>query len=112
MPSRRFPVQTVRDIDGDTVMMDVDQGFHTWSRQRFRLLGVDTPERGEPRWKEANEFTTAWLAARHALEAETLPDPDSFDRWLAIIWAPDEDVSLNQALLTSGLAVVWKRKLS
>ena len=33
-----------RVVDGDTVDVRVDAGFDVWTRQRFRLLGIDTPE--------------------------------------------------------------------
>ena len=33
-----------RVVDGDTVDVRVDVGFDIWTRQRVRLLGIDTPE--------------------------------------------------------------------
>ena len=34
-----------RVVDGDTVDVDVDLGFHMWLRgERVRLMGIDTPE--------------------------------------------------------------------
>ncbi len=33
-----------RVIDGDTLELDVDLGFGIVKRDRFRLLGIDTPE--------------------------------------------------------------------
>ena len=34
----------VRIVDGDTVDLDVDLGFKTRRKDRFRLEGIDTPE--------------------------------------------------------------------
>ena len=35
----------VRVIDGDTIDVDIDQGFSVWlKKQRIRLAGIDTPE--------------------------------------------------------------------
>lgn len=31
-------------IDGDTLELDIDLGLHVFSRQRVRLLGLNTPE--------------------------------------------------------------------
>jgi len=31
-------------VDGDTVDLVVDIGFHLTTKQRFRLVGIDTPE--------------------------------------------------------------------
>ena len=33
-----------RVVDGDTVDVRVDAGFDIWTKQRLRLLGIDTPE--------------------------------------------------------------------
>lgn len=107
--TRSYQVKLVRVIDGDTVEMDVDLGFRITSRQRFRLLGVDTPERNEPGWAEATAFTRAWFEERPlGLTAET-EKSDSFDRWLATVRGPlPGDPSLNFALGAAGHARPWK----
>ena len=33
-----------RVVDGDTVDVRVDAGFDIWTKQRVRLMGIDTPE--------------------------------------------------------------------
>ena len=39
----RVIVQNV--VDGDTVDVDIDQGFKSWKQdERIRLMGIDTPE--------------------------------------------------------------------
>ena len=35
----------LRVVDGDTVDVNIDQGFDNWTKQRIRLLGIDTPEK-------------------------------------------------------------------
>jgi hypothetical protein len=45
-----------RCVDGDTVDLWVDLGFRVNTHQRFRLLGVDTPERGKEKFKEATQL--------------------------------------------------------
>lgn len=44
-----------RWVDGDTVDMVFDLGFRIAVHQRIRLLGVDTPERGQPGYIEARQ---------------------------------------------------------
>ena len=39
-----YRAKLVKVVDGDTVDLDVDLGFHTTLRIRGRLIGVDTPE--------------------------------------------------------------------
>jgi micrococcal nuclease len=48
----------VRIIDGDTVVLDLDLGWHTWRKgEHVRLAGVDAPERTDrARWAEARQF--------------------------------------------------------
>ena len=33
-----------RVVDGDTVDVMIDLGFDVWTKQRVRLMGIDTPE--------------------------------------------------------------------
>jgi endonuclease YncB( thermonuclease family) len=51
----------VRVIDGDTVVVNMDLGWHTWRHEEHvRLNGIDAPERTEPeRWAAAKAFRTA-----------------------------------------------------
>lgn len=53
------PQAVIHQPDGDT--------FHLFSVTpggvlKIRVQGVDTPERKEPNWAEAKEFTRQWLA--------------------------------------------------
>jgi endonuclease YncB( thermonuclease family) len=54
----------VRVIDGDTVVANLDLGWHTWRHdEHIRLGGIDAPERTDPtRWAEAKG--TGSLGAR------------------------------------------------
>lgn len=56
-----YKVTPVRVVDGDTVDVMVDYGFNLQQLQRIRLLGVDTPERGEP------DFAVATKRLQHLL---------------------------------------------
>lgn len=100
--SHDYAVQeVVRVIDGDTVQMRVDVGFYLSFEHRFRILGVDTPERGQPGFHEATAFVEAWCEKyRGSLRVET-HKADSFGRWLADLYGPGG--SLWQALVEAGL---------
>jgi len=57
----------VRAVDGDTfdALVDVWLGFGSRVVQfpeRVRVLGVDTPERGQPGYEDALLFARQWLA--------------------------------------------------
>jgi micrococcal nuclease len=55
-------------IDGDTYDIVVDCGFGIYSRQRFRLFGIDCPES----WRPVNENERRHGNAAKALAVTTL----------------------------------------
>jgi micrococcal nuclease len=89
-------------VDGDTLDVMVDVGFHGRQIERLRLLGVDTPERGDPLWAGATSETRAWVLTRerdyYLLTGIPSTSPnfwpfmiqtekaDSFGRYLAKVW--------------------------
>lgn len=80
-----------RVIDGDTLDVIIDVGFRFTTRQRLRLLELDTPERGEPLWREATDQLRA-LVTDQPLAVTTVKQ-DSFGRWLAHVAVNGRDVS-------------------
>jgi endonuclease YncB( thermonuclease family) len=57
----------LRVVDGDTIAADLDLGWGIWRREivgavsRIRILGIDTPERGDDRWAEGRDTLAALL---------------------------------------------------
>lgn len=98
-------VECVRVVDGDTVDLRIDLGFYLTAALRFRLLGVDTPERGQPGWAEATDFARQWIAARTTLRVQTHKS-DSFGRWLGDLYSGDEH--LHRALIDAGHGVSYR----
>ena len=90
------PAHVRRVIDGDTFTL-----YHVGvlSEEKVRLLHVDTPERGQPGFATATEFTADWLM----LGSFTLDTcrRDSFGRLLAT--ATRNGKGLSEALLEAGL---------
>jgi micrococcal nuclease len=43
-------------VDGDTIDLSIDVGFKLTTRQRVRLAGIDTPEKGKPGYAAAKDF--------------------------------------------------------
>jgi micrococcal nuclease len=104
-PFRYFNVELDRVVDGDTIICNVDVGFHIKFHSRFRLLGVNTPERRKATMLEfhsATEFTQQWCDD-HAgkIEIETM-EKDSFGRWLALFRCQVHGDYLNQLLIDEG----------
>ncbi len=51
----QYKAKVKRVVDGDTVDLEVDLGFNVLIKLRGRLLGVDTPERGQEDWSRATQ---------------------------------------------------------
>lgn len=104
-------VGVMRVVDGDTVDLTVNLGFGTHHNGRFRIVTVDTPERGQVGYAEAAQFTYAWLLVAgdpRRLRVASYK-ADSFGRWLADIYDPLTGESLSSALLRSGNAIPYTR---
>ena len=98
-----------RAVDGDTVDLNIDLGFKIFAKIRVRLVGVDTPERGQPGFKEATDFVIAWFAERDNICSVTTIKTGKYGRWLAHIdsVSADDPFTLNTRLLNEGLAKVY-----
>lgn len=80
-----YRATVVRVIDGDTLVVNLDLGFHLTYRAHLRLAGVSAPELHEPEgpsWKAALE--QAVLAAPRVVVRTT--GRASFERWVAEVW--------------------------
>jgi Staphylococcal nuclease homologue len=83
-------------VDGDTV--DVSTG------QRVRVVGIDTPERGECGYEEASDRMTALVGgAAVALVGGARDDVDRYGRILRYVDGPNGDAG--RALIVEGLAI-------
>ena len=120
MPTEIFVYRArlVRVVDGDTCDLTVDVGFHMTTTQRFRLLGIDTPEMNAADPKERERAVAATQALTGMLTGAGTGDwpllvrtqkSDSFGRWLAEIWGEGAVVNVNDALLAGGFAVPFKK---
>lgn len=94
----------LRWIDGDTVDLSVDLGFNVWIKERFRLAGIDTPERGKPGYMEATEFVKQLASSGTRVVVESNLK-DKYGRYLATIYIGD--TTINQELLTSKYAKAY-----
>lgn len=92
----------VRVVDADTVRLTLDLGFNIRRLdQPYRLLRVDAPEMSTEAGKAAKGWLEVFLTEK-ALTAQTQRS-DSFGRYLAEVWAGNENVS--DALVAAGKAV-------
>lgn len=92
-------------VDGDTIDGIVDLGYRVWTTQRFRLLDVNTPERGKLGAKEATQFIKDKLLDKEVfIQSEK---DDSFGRWLATVFI--NDTTINLELLENGHAIPYEK---
>ena len=84
----------VRWIDGDTFVVNIDQGFHDWKHnQHLRLLGIDAPDK-QPAKEAARAYVADKWPAGTEVVIRTVRDKRgdemvTFERWLAEAWDRD-----------------------
>lgn len=113
-----YPAAAVRVVDGDTIDLLIDKGFKEYKEVRVRLLGIDTPERGEEGFEEATTAVEDWMTDARAwfVVGEGFPllfesfngKLDSFGRYLGRVWRKNGE-DLCERLLYEGLAKEYKR---
>ncbi len=88
------PFLVKRVVDGDTVVLS--------NGRRIRYLGINTPERGEPFWREAKDYNARKVEGRLVtLEFGEIRE-DKYGRILAYVYVGGDMV--NAQLLKVGLA--------
>ncbi len=102
-PERQYVygAEVVRVVDGGTVIMNIDLGFHVWLHdETMRLEGITAPDLKGEQKAEAQKWRDALqsLLEGHKLVIQTKKDksPNPPTRFLVTIWADDENV--NEAL--------------
>lgn len=113
-PTYTYRATVVRVVDGDTIDLLVDLGFHASLAIRTRLLaedatgvtqGIDAPEVSTDAGRVARDFLREQLPVGAAAVASTYKEPgDKYGRWLAVI----EDAALGDIgtmMVSTGHAV-------
>jgi micrococcal nuclease len=98
--------------DGDTITCDIDLGFNMIMRnQKLRLVGINTPEvRGEsrPEGLKVRDIVRSRVSNKWVTIKTHRDKKGKYGRWLAEIFEPDVEESLNQWLLKEGHAKEYK----
>ena len=120
-PSRKscynFRVTEInRVVDGDTIDVTIDLGFDLYKKERVRVAGVDTPEK---RTRDLEEKAlgldaTQWLKDKLegaidgddelTIRTELKGGVGKYGRLLGWLYVGDEEVSLNEQMITEGYA--------
>ena len=100
-----YAARCVQVIDGDTLDLDIDLGFHVTIRQRVRLRGIDAPElwgKDKDRAVAARTEVTIWTDGVELLIRTELDETDKYGRMLADVWG--NGLNLSDYLVERGLA--------
>ena len=86
-------------IDGDTVILA--------DRTHIRLIGINTPEKGECYSHQATALTTSLLFTKGVTLEKDLNPFDRYGRTLAYVFLPHDQKSVNEKLLEKGAGVFF-----
>ena len=103
-------------LDGDTIDVTIDLGFDLFKKERVRVAGVDTPEKRTKNLeeKELGIDATNWLKKELEdvlagddeliVRTELVGGTGKYGRLLGWLYVGDEQVSLNEQMITQGYA--------
>lgn len=122
-PLYTYKAQVERVIDGDTLLVKIDLGFHTFSEQRLRLRGINAKEltsknpAAKQRALAAKEFVTKRLEGLDFIVLKSYKT-DKYGRFVADVFyhhthkdrtlVAQKGHFLNQDLISQGLADVYE----
>ena len=105
-----------RVLDGDTIDVTIDLGFDLYKKERVRIAGVDTPEKRTRNLeeKELGIDATNWLKKQLEdvlagddeliVRTELVGGTGKYGRLLGWLYVGDEQLSLNEQMITQGYA--------
>ncbi len=102
-----YKAKVTRVIDGDTIEVNIDLGFHLESKdQCIRLFGINAPEmRGAS--KEDGMISKMWLKAQIENKEvdfiSVMHKKGKYGRWLGIICLDGRNI--NQEMVEQGYAI-------
>ena len=109
-------IEINRVLDGDTIDVTIDLGFDLYKKERVRIAGVDTPEKRTRNLEEKalGIDATNWLKEKLestlsgddqlSIRTELVGGVGKYGRLLGWLYVGDEDVSLNEQMITEGYA--------
>lgn len=105
-----------RVVDGDTIDASVNLGFDVTTKQRIRLLGINAPETRtkdldeKKKGLQAKEWLKQILDCDKALLIKTHKDKKGkFGRYLGYIYIDGDSISINEQMVSTGLAVIYEK---
>lgn len=105
-PLYDYAATVLRVVDADTVDLEVDLGFSTSVKTRFRLFGINAPEMNTDAGKAAKARAEELMPVGAKFEVNTVKDKkDKYGRYLVVIYRGEDTV--NEKLVAEGHAVEY-----
>lgn len=105
-----YQARVKKIVDADTLDLSIDLGLGVWIDQRVRLWGINAPERYTDAGKAAIEWLTEVLSGCDLITIRTLKDrQEKYGRYLALIFVPGDQTSVNDTLVKQGHAAEYMR---
>lgn len=97
--------KVLKVVDGDTVKLEVDLGCDIGIKMTCRLDGINAPEKATAEGKVAKAWLELQLPENTPVVVQTVKDrKEKYGRYLAVVYLPVSDISLNDQLVSNGLA--------
>jgi endonuclease YncB( thermonuclease family) len=98
----------IRVIDGDTAEFNVDLGCDIHINMTCRFNGINAPEVSTQAGKDSRAWLQQQLPANAPVVIQTVADKkEKYGRYLADVYLPNTSTSLNDQLVSNGLAVPY-----
>ena len=99
----------VKVVDGDTIDVNIDLGFHITLNQRVRLKGINASETRTLDLEEKKKGLEAkeWLKKELSREGEWVIETtkeDKYGRILGTLYFVGDPVTINERMLNEGIA--------
>ena len=99
----------VKVVDGDTIDVNIDLGFHITLNQRVRLKGINASETRtlDPEEKKKGLEAKEWLKKELSREGEWVIETtkeDKYGRILGTLYFVGDPVTINERMLNEGIA--------
>lgn len=99
-----YSAKMLRVVDGETLDLNVDLGFHTTIVERFRLAGIAAAEGAG---SAAADYLRKRLPPGTRVRIVSKKQ-DKWRRWLATVFVADDSASINTQLVVAGLASFYQ----
>jgi endonuclease YncB( thermonuclease family) len=109
-----YSVTLIQIVDGDTLKLDVDVGFHLHLQATFRLARINAPEMYSFEGVAAKAFVVARLSEATAMKIFS-ERSEKYGRWLCEFYFQTKNsksqwINLNSLMLSSGHALPYRHR--